>query len=180
MVKTHVRTIIMETKFYEVSQNNSGGSFDVNEKVCHRLFIEAKSEEEATSIAEDLGCYWNGVSEGMDCPCCGDRWYGVDEVNLNDMNTKWNGYEVAEWLDGKKHQSESEKLESFKSKYSGFTWLVEPVIDSKYGSRRVIGRVKLDNIEQYAQILANLYGWTTPDARIFYLDGNVKEIHKNK
>jgi hypothetical protein len=54
------------------------------------------------------------------------------------------------------------------------------VIDSKYGSRRVIGRVKLDNIEQYAQILANLYGWTTPDARIFYLDGNVKEIHKNK
>lgn len=27
--------------FYLFSQNNSGGSFIVNDKVCHRLFIEA-------------------------------------------------------------------------------------------------------------------------------------------
>ena len=44
----------MKTKFYEVCQNNSGGSFDVDDKVCRNLYIEAKSEEDATSIAEGL------------------------------------------------------------------------------------------------------------------------------
>jgi hypothetical protein len=50
-------------------------------------------------------------------------------------------------------------------------WIEEPKLQNKYGSNRVTGRVRLDNIEQYAQIVANLYGWTTPDARIFYKNG---------
>lgn len=170
----------MKTKFYEISQNNSGGSFTVDNKLCHRLFIEAESSDEASSIAEDLGCYWDGCDTGSDCPCCGDRWYrpwSSDGIDLEEMNTKWNGYEVTLWG---KDQSPEELLSDFKSRYSDMTWLVEPKIEDKYGSKRAIGRVRLDNIEQYAQICANLYGWTTPDARIFYKNGEVKEIFMNK
>ena len=48
-----------KTKFYELSQNNTGGSFDVDETLCHRLIIEADTYEEAVAKAEDLGCYWD-------------------------------------------------------------------------------------------------------------------------
>jgi len=48
----------METKFYEFAQNNTGGSFVTNDKLCHRIFIEATTESEAVQKAEDLGCYW--------------------------------------------------------------------------------------------------------------------------
>jgi hypothetical protein len=169
----------MKTQFYEISQNNSGGSFVTDDKLCHRLFIEAESSDEAASIAEDLGCYWDGCETGYDCNCCGDRWYrpynyGID---LEEMNTKWNGYEVNEWV---KNSSRETAIEDFKSRYEGMVWLVEPKIENKYGSDRVSGRVRLDNIEQYAQICANLYGWTSPDARIFYKSGEVKEIFKNE
>lgn len=170
----------MKTQFYEISQNNSGGSFVTNDKLCHRLFIEAESSDEATSIAEDLGCYWDGCATGSDCACCGDRWYRPwtsDGIDLEEMNTKWNGYEVNEWV---KNSSKETTIEDFKSRYEGMVWLVEPKIENKYGSDRVSGRVRVDNIEQYAQICANLYGWTTPDARIFYKNGEVKEIFKSE
>nr|DAQ95528.1 MAG TPA: hypothetical protein [Caudoviricetes sp.] len=36
--------------FYLFNQNNSGGSFIVNDKVCHRLFIEADDGREALRI----------------------------------------------------------------------------------------------------------------------------------
>jgi hypothetical protein len=55
------------SKFYKFSQNNSGGSFDVDDKLCHRIFIEADSVNEANRITEGLGIYFNGVSRGMDC-----------------------------------------------------------------------------------------------------------------
>jgi len=32
------------TNFYEFNQNNSGGYFDVDENVCHRVIIEAKDQ----------------------------------------------------------------------------------------------------------------------------------------
>lgn len=105
--------------FYEFDQNNSGGYFVENETICHRLFIEADSEYEAIFKAEELGCYWDGVAKGIDCECCGDRWYFPDQVDVN-------------------------------------------------------------NIEEYAQSLADKWGWTTPDARIFYKNGRVKEIFSQK
>lgn len=58
--------------FYEYSQNNSGGSFD--EEMGHSVFIEAATAEEANDRAEGMGIYFNGVENGRDCPCCGDRW----------------------------------------------------------------------------------------------------------
>jgi hypothetical protein len=47
--------------FYEFRQNNSGGSFDVNDKLCHVMIIEADTEAEAVNKAEELGCYWDDV-----------------------------------------------------------------------------------------------------------------------
>lgn len=43
--------------WYCFDQNNSGGYFDVDDKVCHRLFIEAESFDDAVEKAEELGCY---------------------------------------------------------------------------------------------------------------------------
>lgn len=60
--------------WYEFPQNNSGGRFITDDKVCHLIYIQAESEEEAIEKAEELGCYWDGVNKGIDCPCCGDRW----------------------------------------------------------------------------------------------------------
>ena len=45
------------TYWYEFTQNNSGGSFVVDDKVCHRIYIEAENFKEAVAIAESLGCY---------------------------------------------------------------------------------------------------------------------------
>ena len=61
--------------FYTFTQNNSGGSFITDEAIAHYVIIEADSADEANSIAESKGIYFNGCEIGEDCPCCGDRWY---------------------------------------------------------------------------------------------------------
>jgi hypothetical protein len=157
-------------KFYEFCQNNSGGSFHVDDKVCHRLFIEANSDIEAEQIAEHLGCYFNGVDQGLDCECCGDRWYNGDEVDLNELNS--NGYEVSIYS----HYSNPEEL--WNEKYGTYSIMKSPTWKSKYGSKIYSGKIIFQNIEEYAQFLADEHGWTKPDARIFYKNGNVKEIFK--
>ena len=114
-------------KLYEFNQNNTGGGFDVDDKVCHRVVVEAKDEKEAISIAEELGCYWDGVANGMDCECCGDRWYeSPSEIDLKSVR------------------------ESYKEDFS--------------------------NLDEYFQFMADYWGWTKPDIRVFYKDGTVKEI----
>jgi hypothetical protein len=124
----------MEDKmgFYEFNQNNSGGYFIVNNLVSHTMFIEAKDWCDAVSKAEELGCYWNGVSAGLDCSCCGDRW-----------NKPW----------------DEEPME-FPIDFG----------DGKF----------FRNIEEYAQFLSDKYGWTSPDIRIFYSDGNIKEVFSKR
>ena len=62
-------------KFYCYNQNNSGGSFILDESVSHFVIIEAYSAKEANAKAEDVGIYFDGCSTGQDCRCCGDRWY---------------------------------------------------------------------------------------------------------
>ena len=163
-------------KFYEYSQNNTGGSFVTDDKLCNRLFIEANSSSEADSIAEDLGCYWNGVDEGSDCECCGDRWYSAySAIDLTSMTReKDSSYPVELRVDRK--ASADEALASLKERYSEFEWIKAPSINEKYGSQIIEGSVKINSIEDYAQVIADQYGWTYPDARIFYYDGSVKEI----
>lgn len=64
------------SKFYTYRQNNSGGSFvyDKTKGISINVIVEANSKEEADNKAEQIGLYWNGVEEGYDCGCCGDRW----------------------------------------------------------------------------------------------------------
>lgn len=62
--------------FYTFYQNNSGGEFvvDVERGISHYVVIEAPDRDESIIIAEGLGLYWNGVADGIDCECCGNRW----------------------------------------------------------------------------------------------------------
>lgn len=60
--------------FYHYDQNNSGGSFQIDDDVTVNVYIEADSEEEANSKAEEVGIYFDGCDRDWDCPCCGDRW----------------------------------------------------------------------------------------------------------
>jgi len=67
--------------WYHFRQNNSGGSFIGPESI----HIEAKTSLEANNIAVTVGVYFNGVEDGIDCDCCGDRWRSVDEWDGNDV-----------------------------------------------------------------------------------------------
>lgn len=115
------------SNWYQFNQNNSGGYFITNDKVCHRLLIEAETFTEAVEKAEDLGCYWDGVSKGIDCSCCGDRWSQWDDEPVNLTGIAWKD-------------------------------------------------LNFSTIEEYAQYFADDFGWTTPEIRLYYKDGNVKEI----
>ena len=155
--------------FYLINQNNSGGFFDVTDTLCHRLIIEADSEREALYKAEELGCYWNGVERGLDCSCCGDRWSGyVHSIDLTEGHTvSVYGYTL------------DDAKEEWENKYGKYRVIEELHFEknsfmSNY--KRYIGKIAFGTIEEYAQYLADKYGWTRPDGRIFYKDGTVKEI----
>lgn len=151
--------------FYLFKQNNSYGYFDVDDKVCHRLVIEAENEHDATLKAEELGCYWDGVVNGIDCPCCGDRWSGIDY--LPDI------HRVRVYVyDGYKRDT----VREWDKKYRRYGVVEEPKWIDIWGVRKYSGAVDFGGIEEYMQYLANEYGWTNPDARIYYSNGNVKEI----
>ena len=63
--------------FYHFNQNNSGGWCHNDEDLCHHVIIEAENASEANARGEGLGIYFDGVENGCDCECCGDRWYPV-------------------------------------------------------------------------------------------------------
>lgn len=64
------------SKWFCYRQNNSGGSFchDPEAGVGIVVFIEANNADQASARAQDIGIYFDGVREGRDCECCGDRW----------------------------------------------------------------------------------------------------------
>jgi hypothetical protein len=60
---------------YVFDQNNSGGYYA---KPAQNIIVkDARDEKHATEIAIGAGLYRNGVADGMDCSCCGDRWNGI-------------------------------------------------------------------------------------------------------
>ena len=63
--------------WFEFSQNNSGGSFTIRPEygIGPVVWIEANDAEDACERAQNIGIYFNGVEDGMDCECCGDRWH---------------------------------------------------------------------------------------------------------
>ncbi len=66
----------MNTKWFYFYQNNSGGIFDHEPEhgIGCGLFIEANDRDHAIARAEGIGLYFDGVAQGRDCDCCGDRW----------------------------------------------------------------------------------------------------------
>lgn len=64
-------------KFFEFKQNNSGGTFDIDDNagIGPCVWIEAIDVDDAARRAETIGIYFDGVEDGRDCDCCGDRWY---------------------------------------------------------------------------------------------------------
>lgn len=71
---------------YEFRQNNSGGAFVINRNLDINLWIEADSPEDANKTAQSIGVYFDGCEIGVDCSCCGDRWYMANEYNVVKMN----------------------------------------------------------------------------------------------
>jgi len=61
-------------RYFEFSQNNSGGSFDRDENIAEYVIIAAKDADHANERAREIGIYFGGVLNGSDCDCCGDRW----------------------------------------------------------------------------------------------------------
>ena len=163
-------------KFYEFTQNNSGGHFDCDDDVCHRVVIQAGSEDEAVSKALGLGVYFDGCEKGVDCDCCGDRWSRYcDEVDIASINKR--GYNVSEYvISGDKSKAEKEWNDMF-GKYEKKE---NPSWRKTYSSEAFEGKITFRDEIEYFQFLADQYGWTCPDVRIFYMDGNRHEIFSNK
>ena len=66
--------------FFLLRQNNSYGVYeDIDQFSAVYLAIETDREYDAIDIAIDNGVYFRGVERGIDCPCCGDRWYNYFE-----------------------------------------------------------------------------------------------------
>ena len=67
--------------FYCFSQNNSYGELHEDGDVQAHVIIEANSVEGANDRAERIGIYFNGIENGLDCSCCGDRWHTVSSLD---------------------------------------------------------------------------------------------------
>lgn len=72
-----------------------------------------------------------------------------------------------------------------KNENSNKAMIIHFAVNSKRDVRISAGQKKyrveyIRSGEQYCQYLANGFGWTAPDARIYYLDGRKKEIFINK
>jgi len=71
--------------FYKFDQNNSGGSFKFTENLGVLVIIEADNHYKANEKFVEMGGYFNGCDDGIDCDCCGDRWYACSEADATKM-----------------------------------------------------------------------------------------------
>ena len=74
--------------FYTFYQSNSGGKliYNADDGISGYVIIEAETLEEAIYKAKQIGLYFDGVENGSDCSCCGDRWY--DKLSTFDIHLK--------------------------------------------------------------------------------------------
>lgn len=91
--------------FFTYNQNNSGGSFSFEDwKVTQYVIIEADNYQEANSLAEEIGLYFDGSG---DCPCCGNRWHELYSDDFGDEEPMIYGKPVdlrqplVDWMNGK-------------------------------------------------------------------------------
>jgi len=93
-----------QMKFYAYDQNNSGGSFDHNEKagIGHHVIVEATSAKDADKRAKKIGLYFDGDG---DCECCGRRWSeqwrddGTDTPQIYDVDVSSGVYKDTGFMD---------------------------------------------------------------------------------
>jgi hypothetical protein len=72
--------IEVDLKWFNFSQNNSGGYFITNDVVACEVLIQARNAAEAIERAERI---FEGHSEY--CDCCGERWsFWVDDKDGTD------------------------------------------------------------------------------------------------
>ena len=87
-------------KWFEYDQNNSGGSFVLDDDVALRVYVEASNYKEANSMAQGIGIYFDGCDLGLDCDCCGDRWTepwdssGMTADEMEDLREDARPYDV--------------------------------------------------------------------------------------
>jgi hypothetical protein len=62
------QTITVDLKWFQFSQNNSGGRFVEDDNVCEYVYIQARNASEAIAKAETF------CDNSDSCDCCGDRW----------------------------------------------------------------------------------------------------------
>lgn len=152
-------------KFYEFSQNNSGGRFVVDDKLCHRVVVEAESASEANAKLEELGGYFDGCVTGNDCSCCGDRWYAVSDSDGLKFPKVWGTFDP-------------ERAKAIAATYKAEARKCEE--DPVYGDKTRNWEVVFTAVDQYARFVADEYGWTSPDVRIYYANGAVLKINSTK
>jgi hypothetical protein len=97
--------------WFKFRQNNSGGHWDIDDDkgIGPNVWIEAKNAKQANKLAESIGIYFNGVDSGIDCECCGDRWYEVWEssegensvTTSSDYDFHWHDTVYLHHLDGR-------------------------------------------------------------------------------
>lgn len=92
--------------FYTFNQNNSGGSFVTNDKLCPYVIIEAEDIDQANKLAENIGIYFNGVRAEIDCSCCGDRWWPQWHEDDGDETPQIFGSDPSEYSDIFAHENE--------------------------------------------------------------------------
>ena len=69
-------------RLFQFRQNNSGGQYMGPKFVG----VKADDADQANQIAQEQGpVYFDGVADGIDCDCCGDRWYPVHDFNADDI-----------------------------------------------------------------------------------------------
>lgn len=73
-------------RYYDYSQNNSGGRFVRSENLGDHVLIAAVDHNDANERLKQLGGYFDGVDSGSDCGCCGDRWYAKDSYDMGEEN----------------------------------------------------------------------------------------------
>lgn len=64
-----------DLKWYEYSQNNSGGFF---KKPAIRVYVQAQAANVADAVAQHHGVYFDEDCT-RDCRCCGSRWSEASE-----------------------------------------------------------------------------------------------------
>ena len=156
----------METEqkmgFFEITQNNSWWGFDVDDKLCHRMIVEAKDISFAKDILEWYWVYFNWCDSWIDCECCGDRWSedSIDEVNIDEIKKDWYMVELYDspWVE-----------KDYSEKFWEFPSIEKPTFKTREWWTKVYeGKIYFDTIEQYAKFMAIKWWWTTTDTRIFF------------